>query len=124
MKVIMTCPFCGDEHCIVETENGYHCTSCEYDFTEDDYQHEQLRQKISCLCSANNATEDNPIKCDVIVGEDESQGLSDSEKPHVIGIFHDSEGVVWANIKWYAEPYEVDNLTTSDLKTLVEEIGG
>ena len=36
MKVKMTCPFCCEDHCIVETENGYHCTSREFDFTEDD----------------------------------------------------------------------------------------
>ena len=36
MKVKMTCPLCGKDHCIVETGNGYHCTSCEFDFTEDD----------------------------------------------------------------------------------------
>jgi transposase-like protein len=36
MKVKMTCPFCGKDHCVEETENGYHCTSCEYDFTEEE----------------------------------------------------------------------------------------
>ena len=49
MKVKMTCPFCGKDHCVEETESGYHCTSCEYDFTEEDINNNQGYGKEICV---------------------------------------------------------------------------
>lgn len=123
MKLKMTCPFCGEDHCIVETKNGYHCTSCEYDFTDDDLEHEELRKKISCVCSAHYASEEKPIDCTkgflLTIGDDEAMGLSELEKPQVSSIFHDNEGVVWIKMVGEEEPKEVDSLTTSDLKAIL-----
>lgn len=124
MKVIMTCPFCGEEHCVVIDGNNYHCTSCEYDFTEDDYEHELLRQKISCVCSGEEATEEKPIDCTkdgalLTIGDDEAQGLGDLEKPRVMGVFQDFDGVVWVNIEGVDEPQEADMLSTSDLQNIL-----
>lgn len=120
MKVIAECPFCGGVHCIVETSEGYHCTTCEYDFSEDDLQHELLRKKISCVCSGENATEENPIKCDVIIGGDEAQGLSELEKPQVTSVFQDHDGIVWVNIYGSNEPIEADMLYTLDLQNILD----
>ena len=124
MKVIMTCPFCGEEHCVVIDGNNYHCTSCEYDFTEDDYEHELLRQKIGCVCSGEEATEEKPIDCAkdgalLTIGDDGAQGLSELDKPRVMGVFQDSEGIVWVNIEGIDEPQEVDMLSTSDLQNIL-----
>ena len=124
MKVIMKCPFCGEEHCVTIEGNGYHCTSCEYDFTEDEYKHELLRQQISSVCEGENATEENPIDCTkdgemLIIGEDDAQGLSDLEKPQVKSVFQDCEGIVWVNIIGCKEATEADDLTTSDLETII-----
>lgn len=120
MKVIAECPFCGGVHCIVETSEGYHCTTCEYDFSEDDLQHELLRKKISCVCSGENATEENPIKCDVIIDGDEAQGLSELEKPQVTSVFQDHDGIVWVNIYGSNEPIEADMLSTLDLQNILD----
>lgn len=120
MKVIAECPFCGGVHCIVETSEGYHCTTCEYDFSEDDLQHKLLRKKISCVCSGENATEENPIKCDVIIGGDEAQGLSELEKPQVTSVFQDHDGIVWVNIYGSNEPIEADMLSTLDLQNILD----
>ena len=120
MKVIAECPFCGGVHCIVETSEGYHCTTCEYDFSEDDLQHELLRKKISCVCSGENATEENPIKCDVIIGGDEAQGLSELENPQVTSVFQDHDGIVWVNIYGSNEPIEADMLSTLDLQNILD----
>ncbi len=119
MKVSMTCPFCGGEHCVILDGDGYHCTSCEYNFTDDDIQHEEYRQKISGFCSRDYATEEKPIKCDIIIGHD-GIGLSELEKPNVIGIFQDSEGIVWVFVYGVPEPVEADELTTDDLKTIYD----
>jgi len=116
MKVIMTCPFCGEEHCIVETECGYHCTSCEYDFTNEEYEHEILRQQISWVCSSKEATEELPIVCtsnDLVV--------SIGGKPKIVkGVFQDFEGIVWVNVDGYNEPTEADELTNSELRSIFD----
>lgn len=125
MKVIMSCPFCNEQHCVTIDGDGYHCTSCEFDFTEDDCDHELLRQQISCVCSGEEATEEAPIDCTkdgalLTIGDDESQGLSDLEKTRVVGVFQDFEGVVWVNIEGIDEPQEADMLSTSDLQTILD----
>ena len=127
MKVIMTCPFCGAEHCVVLDGDNYHCTSCEYDFTDDDIEHEKLRQKISCICSAHYASEEHPIDCTgglLVIGDDEAMGLSELDKPQVTSIFHDHEGIIWVNIYGISEPQEADKLTTSDLRNIYNWLQG
>lgn len=127
MKLKMVCPFCGDENCVIQVDPGYHCTTCEYDFTDDDIRHEELRQKISCVCSGNYATEDHPIDCTkgsmLTIGDDEAMGLSELDKPQVTGIFHDPEGIVWITMYGDPNPKEIDNLTTSDLAKILDWLG-
>lgn len=125
MKVIAECPFCGGVHCIVETSEGYHCTTCEYDFSEDDLQHELLRKKISCVCSGEKATEEKPIDCTkddtiLIIGNSEAQGLRELEKPQVTSVFQDYDGIVWVNIYGSNEPIEADDLDTLDLQNILD----
>ena len=125
MKEKMICPFCGGENCVIQVDPGYHCTTCEYDFTDDDIRHEELRQKISCVCSSNYATENRPIDCTkgsmLTIGDDEAMGLSELDKPQVTGIFHDPEGIVW--ITMYAARWPslfiiyLDNLSAIVLAT-------
>ena len=94
------CPFCK-EHDIIISNDAYHCPSCGRDFTDDDAGHELLRQKISCVCSGEEATEDNPIIIE--------NGT----------IFQDEEGIVWINANGDAEPTEIDVLTTSELQGII-----
>lgn len=127
MKEKMICPFCGGENCVIQVDPGYHCTTCEYDFTDDDIRHEELRQKISCACSGNYATEDRPIDCTkgsmLTIGDDEAMGLSELDKPQVTGIFHDPEGIVWITMYGDPDPKEIDDLTTSDLAKILDWLG-
>ena len=127
MKEKMICPFCGGENCVIQVDPGYHCTTCEYDFTDDDIRHEELRQKISCVCSSNYATENRPIDCTkgsmLTIGDDEAMGLSELDKPQVTGIFHDPEGIVWITMYGDPDPKEIDDLTTSDLAKILDWLG-
>ena len=131
MKAIKTCPFCGCERVVIDHEDEnqyyYHCPECEYDFSDEDAEHEQLRQQVSAYCSREMATEDNPIVCD---GEDSmelhidiyevSQGLSESEKPMVKTIFADPEGVVWITIDFEDEPIELDSILTDSIREILQ----
>ena len=131
MKAIKTCPFCGYERVVLEREdehqNYYHCPDCEYDFSDEDVEHEVLRQQVSAYCSREMATENNPIVCD---GEDNmelhidideaSQGLSEAEKPQVLTIFHDPEGIVWITTDFCDEPIELDNVLTDSIREILQ----
>ena len=132
MKVIKTCPFCGCKKVVIDHEDDnqyyYHCPECEYDFSDEDAEHELLRQQVSAICSQENATEDNPINCvrdDAmelhIEGIDEAaQGLSESEKPMVTSIFQDQEGIVWITIEFYDEPIELDDILTDSIREILQ----
>ena len=113
------CPFCKEHNLAVSTnENGetiYHCNECESDFTEDDFKHEIYRQRISCICGGEEATEESPIDCTnqstiLVLGEDEAMGISTLQMPHVTSVFQDYEGIVWVNIEGSDEPMEADVL--------------
>ena len=123
MEEIKVCPYCK-EHDVVKNGKSYHCNSCDSDFTENDFIHEILRQKISCVCGGEEATEENPIDCtiggEMLVIEGEAQGLSTLEMSRVVGLFQDYEGIVWVNIEAYNEPIEVDSLATSDLQAIFD----
>lgn len=116
------CPFCLSEDLKVLATDLYECKNCGMWFDSDDVEHEALRQKISALCSEVMATEENPIKCEVIIGDDEAQGLSDSEKPLVTGVFHDYDAIVWVTVYGAEGPWELDGLSTSDLRNILEGI--
>lgn len=126
MKEIKFCPYCKEHEVVISSDGTYyHCNSCESDFDEDEFEHELLRQQISCVCSGEEATEEKPIDCTkdgalLTIGSEEAQGLSELEKPRVIGVFQDFEGIVWVNIEGIDEPQEADMLSTSDLQTILD----
>ena len=88
--------------------------------------HEILRRKISAICSQYFATEENPIICDkegsmlLTIGHDEAMGLSELELPQVTQIFQDQEGILWLKLYGESEPREIDDLSVSDLKDILE----
>lgn len=126
MEYIEICPFCKEHKVVISNDNTfYHCNGCETDFTEDDVEHELLRQQISCVCSGEEATEEKPIDCTkdgtmLIIGNSEAQGLSELEKPQVTSVFQDYDGIVWVNIYGSNEPIEVDDLDTLDLQNILD----
>lgn len=87
--------------------------------------HETLRRKISAICSQYFATEENPIICNkgnsmLTIGHNEAMGLSELELPQVTQIFQDQEGILWLKLYGENEPREVDDLSVSDLKDILE----
>ena len=125
------CPFCGVENSVsMVAHNGetalYHCHCCKRDFTDDDYDHEIMRQKVSAFCSGVMATEDNPIDCTAdnlmechISGiDEEAQGLCEREKPLVTKIYHDFDAVVWIEVEHYGE-MELDSLITASIRDIL-----
>ena len=122
---IKTCPFCGSEN-IVKDGDHYVCQNkdCERYIYEDTPQLEDLRHKISAMISSVYGDEENPFVCaePIVIGEEEAQGLSEAEKPKVVSMFHDYEGIVWFNLEDYDEPIEFDDLTLADIKAIWEGI--
>ena len=121
---ITICPFCGSDNIYYE-KGVAHCCDCMEILGQDEVLHEELRQKISCACSGECATEDNPIDCengsfDLTIGHAEAMGLSELQMPTIQKIFHDPEGIVWVQIEGEIEPRELDDLDTSDLSDIVE----
>lgn len=111
----IVCPFCGEEATVVRGK--YKCKGCGYDHTDDEREREEIRQRISAICSRFNAVEDKPLSCDniSISGIDEpAQGLSDSLLPHVVNVFHCPEGIVWATIEGSKEPVDLSEVTVTD----------
>lgn len=54
---------------------------------------EELRHNLSLLMDTNI---NNPINCDIIIGEKEAIGLSSLEMPRIISIFQEPfEGIIY-----------------------------
>lgn len=130
MKEKIFCPSCISENVLVMANDRYKCEECGFEFNMADMEHESLRQKISSICSAVFATEENPVNCIResamelhIEGITEAaQGLSESEKPQISTVFQDSEGIVWVTFVEYpmggsprnSEPIEIDRITVNE----------
>lgn len=130
MEANVVCPFCGSRNVDVWATDLFECNDCKECFGYDDMEHELLRQKISSICSALEATEGSPIRC---VREDaaelridgideETQGLAEVCKPQVSTLFQDSEGIVWLTLVEHpsskpacdSEPIELDSINVND----------
>lgn len=86
----------------------------------DHYTRESLRHKISALLV--DTAEDNPLVCDITIGESQEQGLSSLELPRVVGAFHDYEARIWFNLYGCNEPMDFDDLPTEDLIKIWENL--
>lgn len=122
---MITCPYCYSNS-VVRTNslgdlNEYHCTECDCWFDDDDIVREGLRHAISPIL--NGTTEENPMPLNAVIGEGEAQGLSGLELPVVVSAFEvEGEGTIWFNIDGCAEPMNFDDLDTSDLKIILDEL--
>lgn len=123
MEKIDICPFCASEQ-VIENNGTYYCAECEREFTKDDVEFEFIRHQVSAILSDEDATEGNPIGCDnyndyLVIGDDESQGLSESEKAHITQIFQDCEGIIWVEIEGTSDFTEFDDLSLSDARNIL-----
>lgn len=123
MEKIDICPFCASEQ-IIENNGTYYCAECEREFTKDDVEFEFIRHQVSAILFNEDATEKNPIECDnyntfLAIGDDEAQGLSELQKPHIEQIFQDCEGIIWVKIEGTADYTEFDDLSLSDARNIL-----
>lgn len=120
MNTIITCPYCGFNAKIIENSNHYHCTECDSYFDEDDIEFETCKHQISALLM--DTSEYNPKPLNVVIGEEEAMGLNTLELPLVTSAFQDPEGISWFNIYGMILPLEADDLSITDLRTILKEL--
>ena len=65
---------------------------------------------------------ENPMKCNIIIGENEAMGLSTLDMPRVINVFQDpKEGIIYFYI--YGDCIiEFDDMETEDLLKIFNEL--
>lgn len=82
----------------------------------------QLFEHISSFLDSTD--EDNPLVCDITIGEDRFFGLSSLEMPTVTGIYKDNYGI-WFIIDDQTEcPTEFYDMFTDDLLLVLDELQG
>ena len=86
---------------------------------------EILRRHFSALLM--NTNNENHLKCNIIIGENDAMGLNTLQMPRVIGAFQDEkEGIIYFYIEGDCI-VEFDDMGTNDLinilNTLKEEYG-
>lgn len=98
MENKIICPYCeGDDIEREKTYDRYHCRECDALFDEEDIETEDIRHQVSWILDGTD--EDNPLECDIVVGEHEAQGLSGLELPHIIKAFQiPRDGTIWFHI--------------------------
>ena len=113
------CPYCGSENIEWNDEKSY-CLGCGNDFTEEEAEFEDIRHELSALIM--ETSEEEPFPCEVTIGEDEAQGLSTLQMPLVVSVFQDCYACIWVNIDGTEEPTNFDDLTLSDVKSILKEV--
>lgn len=80
---------------------------------------EKLRRRLSALLM--DTDEQHPMRCNVLIGESEAQGLSSLELPTVVSIFQQPcEGIIWFNIYGCDKPMEFDSMNIEDIKKVIK----
>lgn len=123
MEKIDICPFCASEQ-VNESNGTYYCAECKREFTNNDVEFESIRHEVSAILFNEDATEGNPIGCDnyndyLVIGDDEAQGISELEKPHITQIFQDCDGIIWVEIEGTSDYTEFDDLSLSDARIIL-----
>lgn len=130
-----TCPYCGSKNFEHMGDNDYwngrpwHCHECDSWFNEDDCLHQLYWENISCLLNGTSIEQPLVLKETYILPsvEDESQGLSESEKLQ-IDMVHQIEGDGKMFYHFEHTPntdeywYDMYELSTEDLKGLLEHL--
>ena len=77
--------------------------------TRAEREREEIRQRISAICSRFSAVKDKPLLCDVTV-----PSLIGVGSPNIVNVFHCPEGIVWATIEGSKEPVDLSEVTVTD----------
>ena len=124
-----SCPWCGSAHTenddtAASAEGDFRCLDCGGCFDGDDLRREPLRRRISALLDGTDET--RPLRCSIIIGEDEACGLSSLELPEVVSAFQvPGEGTIWFHIYGDTDPETgkerytaFDDLSLGDLRAI------
>lgn len=83
---------------------------------------ENIRKQLSAMLMDTN--EEQPLDCNILIGQDEVFGLSTLQMPKIYKLFQQpSEGIIWAVIEGYEHPVEFDNLTDYDVNQIAKYFG-
>lgn len=122
-KVYIKCPYCDSVSIALDKgKRTYYCNDCGMYFTNDDVLREDLRHQISAILM--DTSEENPRICDIVIGEEEACGLSTLEMPRIIKCFDHYDGTQWFLIEGCEDYTEGDELSTNDLRTILEGLKG
>lgn len=79
---------------------------------------ERLRKEISKFLI--DTDENHPLKCNVIIGEDEAFGLSSLQLPRICELFQiPGEGIIYYKLEGTNDFEEIETLTKSDLTNVL-----
>lgn len=71
---------------------------------------ESIRQYMQRFLA--NTSEEHPLDCNIMVETNDSQGLSDAHKPHILGMYQaEGEGIVYLNFEGDNSWYELEYFT-------------
>jgi len=119
----LECPYCGSDNTEeIPNEGCYHCKSCGDDFFFEDTIREPIRHRISRICSHNDADEQYPYPCNILISQHKFCGLKPLETARVVGVFMDYEGIIYFNIDGLDGPIEFDEMWTDDLQVINVEL--
>ena len=74
------------------------------------YLQECIRQYFQRMLA--DTSEESPLKCSILIETDDSQGISDGLKPHLIGMYQaEGEGIIYLNFEGDNSWYELEYFT-------------
>ena len=74
------------------------------------YLQECIRQYFQRMLA--DTSEESPLKCGILIETDDSQGISDGLKPHLIGMYQaEGEGIIYLNFEGDNSWYELEYFT-------------
>ena len=111
------CPSCGKSAITVNKDGTYFCNECLNTFNEDDVERWTYIHGISERLM--DTDEKNMLDCEIIIEHGEAVGLSSLQEPTIVRMYQQpSEGIVWLQYYGNDEWFELDTLTTDDLKSV------
>lgn len=120
---IEKCPYCQSERIVYlfGLKPPYHCRDCGEYFDDDTVRWEELRHKMSWICSDVYATEEHPLALENVYLDLENKGLiRPQDMCQITSVFMDYEGIIWFTSPQFDSPTEFDHMQESHLQRILE----
>ena len=114
------CPYCGSLSSELVGSDLYYCLGCGTKYDKEDEKFEKIRHTLSRYLDKTD--ENNPLHCEVSVGEEEAQGLSSLELPVVVSVFKDKYGTIRLNVYGVDKPKSFDDFTLREVEDILHEV--